>query len=243
MSIEIVVVSLFPEIVEQSLGFGVIKRAFDNKQVSVRCLNYRDFTSDKHQTVDCRPSGGGPGMLLRPDICYKALEHAKDIALSSNITTIALTPAGLKLTQQLVESFAVQSSSSQSHVAQSIILFCGRYEGFDQRFLDGYIDICLSIGDFVLSGGEYPALCFIDALCRLMPGTIKEESAELESFSNGLLDYPQYTKPHNFEGVDVPSVLLSGNHAKIQTWRKKKAFELTSRVRPDLLKHLEEIES
>lgn len=231
--LELVLVSLFPQIIEQSLEYGVIKRAFANKKASIKFLNYRDYTADKHQTVDDKPFGGGSGMVLKPDVCLKALSAAKQHC-SSTPQVIALAPAGIRLTQPFLKSLLPSFSHTEGQ-KKSLVIFCGRYEGFDQRFLDDYVDTCLSVGDFVMSGGEYPALCLIDALCRLIPGTLSQASLDHESFNQALLDYPNYTKPINFNGNSVPPVLLTGNHARIETWRREQAQALTSRWRPDLL--------
>ena len=240
MLLNIIVVTLFPEMIEDALKTGVIQRAFKSDKVILNCLNYRDFADDKHKTVDDRPYGGGPGMLLKPDICLMALEKAKELA-KGPVTVIALTPAGKPLNQGYIQQLA-SCDSQVPQKSKTLVIFSGRYEGFDQRFLDSHVDCLLSLGDFVLSGGELPALCLIDAICRLIPGTIKDDSVKLESFEEERLDYPQYTKPFNFNGDEVPSVLLSGNHVKIKNWRKQEALQLTLKIRPDLLKPSKEIE-
>lgn len=233
--LDIIIVTLFEQMIDLAIG-GVLKRPLASGKLSLRYVNYRQFAQDKHKTVDDRPFGGGSGMLLKPDICYRALEHARQLAFYKPYV-IALTPAGVRLEQNIVKNLKEQCWENQT-----MIVFCGRYEGFDQRFLDTCVDLPLSIGDFILSGAEYPALCLIDALARLIPGTLKAHSLVHESFNQSLLDHPSYTKPINFLGKAVPSVLLSGDHAKIDKWRHQRAHELTLRWRPDLLENPSEIE-
>ncbi len=199
--------------------------------------NPRQFTSDVHQTVDDRPYGGGPGMVMLAQpladcigaICADLL--LKDIQKGP---TVLFSPAGQPLTQPLVESMLSQTEKGQ---AGQFTLVCGRYEGIDQRFIDRYVQIEISLGDFVLSGGEIPAIALLDAFTRRIPGVLGDDaSSEQDSFMTGLLDHPHYTRPEVFEGEPVPAVLLSGHHGKIADWRKEVALSLTKSKRPDLLK-------
>lgn len=235
--VHLIVISLFPEMVSQALEYGVVKRAFEADKARLDLLNLRDFAQDKHQCVDDKPFGGGSGMVLKPDVCLRALERAQEISLYPS-RVLAFTPSGIPLTQRYLKTLMPVDSEGDCK-RTTWILFCGRYEGFDQRFLDNFVDQCLCIGDFVLSGGEIPALCLIDGLCRLIPGTLSAESLENESFNTCYLDYPHYTRPMNFQGILVPPVLLEGNHARIKSWRRDQSELMTQRWRPDLLKPLE----
>lgn len=234
--LEIIVVTLFPDLIHQVCQSGVLSRAANGEHLSLKTLNYRDFTEDKYQTVDDRPFGGGSGMVLKPDVCLKALQAAKQMALYEPLVA-ALSPCGKTLKQSMFVEL-----TSRCYQKKSLILFCGRYEGFDQRFVDLYIQEIFSLGDFVLSGGEYPAICLIDGLARLLPGTLSAHSLEQESFNNQLLDYPNYTRPKNFQGIEPPPVLLTGDHARIETWRREQALAKTAQLRPDLLNKTSEIE-
>ena len=235
--LEIIVVTLFPDLIHLTCQSGVLSRAAQGQHLNIKTIDYRAFTNDKHQTVDDRPFGGGSGMVLKPDICLKALRYAQSQATYDEQLIAAFSPCGQTLKQKIFTQLKEESYSKKT-----IILFCGRYEGFDQRFLDLYVQKIFSLGDFVLSGGEYPAICFIDALARLLPGTLSEHSLEHESFNNQLLDYPNYTRPKNFEGIEPPSVLLTGDHARIETWRCEQAKAKTAQLRPDLLNKTSEIE-
>ena len=224
-----VVVTLFPEFVEPALGFGVLGRAIERGVLSVATVNPRQFASDVHRTVDDRPYGGGPGMVLKAEPLRLAMMEAARRAPSAR--RICLAADGAPVTQRRVAELAR---------LPALVLVAGRYEGVDERFVEAYADESLSVGDLVLSGGELPALMLIDAVSRLLPGTLGcAESAEQESFANGLLDWPHYTRPEVWQGRDVPAVLLSGNHAAIGRWRLKQALGRTWQRRPDLLQERE----
>ena len=215
------VLTLFPEMFTP-IKESIIGRAIENKKIDINLLNIRDFSKDKHKHVDDTPYGGGAGMVMKPDIVYDAY---KSVA-NKKAKTIYLTPQGKKLNQKVVEEL-----SKEEH----LILLCGHYEGIDQRAIDIINPEEISIGDYVLTGGELPAMILIDAVSRYVDGVLSKESIEEESFSNGLLEYPQYTRPEIFEGIKVPEVLLSGNHQNIEKWRKEQSIEITKRKRPDIL--------
>jgi len=222
---QIAVVTLFPQLIESYLQWGIIRKA-QGLCVEVKTFDLREHGLGVHQSVDDRPFGGGPGMVLRADILLQSLNHVRQWLPTAKV--IAFSPVGSVVTQHLFRTHA-QSS-------ESVIFFCGRYEGFDQRFLDLYVDELWSLGDFVLTGGELAALTCIDAMARLHPGVLNDpQSAIQESFSDSMLDHPHYTRPSCFEGVDVPEILRSGDHEKIATWRKAQALALTTNNRPDLL--------
>ena len=216
------VLTLFPEMFS-SLEQSIIGRAVENGQISINLINIRDFSTDKHKKVDDTPYGGGAGMVMMPDVVYSAYESLE----SSDAKVIYMSPKGKTLNQEKVEEL-----SKESH----LIILCGHYEGIDQRVLDKIVDEEISIGDYVLTGGEIPAMVLIDSVSRYVKGVLKEDSIKEESFSNGLLEYPQYTRPEIFQGERVPEVLLSGNHQEIDKWRKEKSLEITKKNRPDLLK-------
>lgn len=219
---KISIITLFPEVFEPILNSSILKRAQNKKKVSFEKINLRDFGEGKHQVVDDRPYGGGAGMILKADILAKALARAGK-------GKVILTSASGKPYKQKV----AQKLSQLDH----LIIICGHYEGVDQRFIDKYVDEEISIGDYVLTGGEIPAMVIIDAVVRLIPGVLKKkEATQEESFSEGLLEYPHYTRPEVFEGVKVPEILLSGHHGEIAKWRKEKSLEKTKKLRPDLLK-------
>jgi len=218
------IISVFPELFAGVLDCGIIRRARLSGLVDVRLVNLRDFTKDKHRSVDDRPYGGGEGMVFTPDPIFAAVEFCQDLGEKGEV--VLLTPQGRTWSQDLAAEF-----STISH----LIFICGRYEGVDQRVVDYLVDREVSIGDFVLTGGEVPAMVLLDSIVRLIPGALGcGESAVNESFSMGLLDYPQYTRPAEYRGYAVPEVLLSGDHAKINQWRREKALEKTKRVRPEL---------
>ena len=230
------VISLFPEMFE-ALKHGITGRAIRNGLIAVDVVNPRDFTRDKHKTVDDRPYGGGPGMLMKAQPIKEAICSIRERSAGKepsagkeqSAKVVYLSPQGQPLTQDIVK----QLSSTQQ-----LILLAGRYEGVDERLIEHYVDYECSIGDYVLSGGELPAMVLIDALIRLIPGALgHNESAVNDSFYNGLLDYPHYTRPDNFEDESVPGVLLSGDHKKIEQWRLKQALGRTWQRRPDLLEH------
>ncbi len=219
------VVTLFPEMLRALTGFGVSGRAVARGLVELRTWNPRDYATDRHRSVDDRPYGGGPGMVMMVEPLRSAIRAARE-ALEP-CTVIYLSPAGRRLDQAGVERIAGRGNS---------VLVAGRYEGIDQRLLDTGIDEELSIGDYVLSGGELPAMVLIDALVRLIPGALgDEDSARQDSFVEGLLDCEHYTRPEEIDGRRVPEVLLSGNHAVIARWRRKQALGVTWLRRPDLL--------
>ncbi|VAW59330.1 tRNA (guanine(37)-N(1))-methyltransferase [hydrothermal vent metagenome] len=226
------VVTLFPEMVERVAGAGVLGRAVKNGQLQLNRWNPRDYTEDRHRTVDDRPYGGGPGMLMKVEPLKAAILAAKKAAGECGITAkvIYMSPQGKTVTQQDVMAFAHQPG---------LILIAGRYEGIDERIIDTYIDEEWSIGDYVLSGGELPALVLIDAIARMIPGVLGDEhSAQQDSFMQGLLDCPHYTRPEEVDGRSVPPVLLSGNHQDIAQWRLKQSLGRTWLRRPELLECL-----
>ncbi|PTA49578.1 tRNA (guanosine(37)-N1)-methyltransferase TrmD [Shewanella morhuae] len=223
------VITLFPEMFRAVTDFGVTGRAVKNGLLELHTWNPRDFTHDRHNTVDDRPYGGGPGMLMMVQPLRDAIRAAK-AAAGEGAKVIYLSPQGRKLDQQGVTELA-QSSR--------LILVCGRYEGIDERIIQTEVDEEWSIGDYVLSGGELPAMTLIDSVSRLVPGVLgKQASAEQDSFSDGLLDCPHYTRPESLDGLDVPAVLLSGNHEQIRLWRLQQSLGRTLLRRPELLQNL-----
>ena len=215
------VLTLFPEMFEP-IKQSIIGKAEEKKLIDINLINIRDFSKNKHKKVDDTPYGGGAGMVMQADVVYDAYKSIKD----ENAKVIYMSPQGKKLNQNKVETLAKQ---------EHLIILCGHYEGIDQRVLDKIVDEEISIGDYVLTGGELPAMVLIDSVSRYVEGVLKEESIKEESFSNGLLEYPQYTRPEIFEGEKVPEILLSGHHQKIEQWRKQKSLEITKSKRPDLL--------
>ncbi len=216
------VLTLFPEMFE-ILNQSIIGKAIEKDLIDINVINIRDFSKDKHKKVDDTPYGGGAGMVMKPDVVYDAYQSVKD----ANAKVIYMSPQGKPLNQKKVEEL-----SKENH----FIILCGHYEGIDQRVLDKIVDEEISIGDYVLTGGEIPAMVLIDSVSRYVEGVLKEDSIKEESFSNGLLEYPQYTRPEVFEGMKVPEVLLSGHHENIEKWRKEKSLEITKKKRPELLK-------
>ncbi len=227
------VLTLFPEIIQSYCDVSIMKRARESGIFNVNTVNPRDYTLDKHKKVDDTPYGGGAGMVLAPQPYVDAYDS---ISKSQNSITVMLSPQGEPLTEKLVIDLSKYDQ---------IIMLCGHYEGFDERIREIIQPREISIGDFVLTGGELPALCLIDAVSRKLEGTLgKIESAEEDSFSNGLLEYPQYTKPRDFRGYKVPEVLLNGNHKEINEFRFQQQVERTKKRRPDLYqKYLEQIDS
>ena len=219
------VLTLFPEMFEP-LKQSIIKRAAEKKLIDIKLVNIRDFSEDKHNKVDDTPYGGGAGMLMKPDVVDRAYNSVK----SENAKVIYLTPQGKTLNQKIVKDL-----SKQEH----LILLCGHYEGIDQRVLDKIVDEEISIGDYVLTGGELPAMVLIDSVSRYVEGVLSNESTEEESFSNGLLEYPQYTRPEVFDNVKVPDVLISGHHENIRKWRRERSLENTFKKRPEMLENIE----
>lgn len=216
------ILTLFPEMFE-AVKQSVIGKAIEKQLIQINLINIRNFSKDKHKKVDDTPYGGGAGMVMMPSVVYDAYNSIQN---KENAKVIYLSPKGNVLNQEKVLEL-----SKQEH----LILLCGHYEGIDQRVLDEIVDEEISIGDYVLTGGELPAMVLIDSVSRYVEGVLKEESIKEESFSNGLLEYPQYTRPEIFEGERVPEVLLSGHHQKVEQWRKQKSLEITKNKRPDLL--------
>ncbi|HOT61151.1 MAG TPA: tRNA (guanosine(37)-N1)-methyltransferase TrmD [Candidatus Dojkabacteria bacterium] len=218
------IVTIFPESIKEYINTSILKIAQEKGLVEINIHNLRDWAKDKHHTTDDTPFGGGPGMVMKVEPVFEAI---KDLKKEGSIVAIT-TPRGEKLKQSKLVEF---SKVSNLHM----IILCGRYEGFDQRIHDNLVDYEFSIGDYVLSGGELPALVLIDGITRLIPGVLgNEESLTEESFNDGNLDFSQYTKPAEFNGWKVPDILLSGDHKKISKWRKSKSEELTKEKRPDL---------
>lgn len=215
------VLTLFPEMFEP-LKHSILQRAVNEKYISINLVNIRDFSKDKHKKVDDTPYGGGAGMVMKADVVYDAYKSVKH----ENSKVIYLSPQGKKLNQKKVEELSK---------IENIILLCGHYEGVDQRVLDEIVDEEISIGDYVLTGGELPAMVLIDSVSRYVEGVLNKESTKEESFSNGLLEYSQYTRPEIFLGKQVPEVLKSGNHKKIEEWRRNNSLLNTLKKRPDLL--------
>ena len=216
------VLTLFPEMFAGPLDYSMVKRARDAGILDLRVVNLREFTHDRHKTVDDKPFGGGPGMLLKPEPIFEAVESLAD----ERTRVVMLTPVGRKFNQQIAREL-----SAEAH----LLLLCGAYEGFDERVRTLARDE-ISMGDFVLTNGALPAMVIIDAITRLLPGVLgDEQSSQDESFSHGTLEYPHYTRPAEFRGMKVPEVLLSGNHAEIEKWRREQAALRTKERRPDLL--------
>ncbi|MEE9330617.1 MAG: tRNA (guanosine(37)-N1)-methyltransferase TrmD [Methylophilaceae bacterium] len=223
------VITLFPETFAAITEHGITARAFENKIVDLQCWNPREFTTDNHKTVDDRPYGGGPGMVMLVAPLEKTILAVKEKQRKQGVTSkvIHLSPSGVPLTHKKVTELSQE---------EGLILLTSRYEGVDQRLLDGHVDEEISIGDYVLSGGELPAMVLMDAVIRHLPGVLGDaESAVQDSFVNGLLDYSHYTRPEQYKDSKVPEVLLSGNHEKIRQWRLKQSLALTRVKRPDLL--------
>lgn len=227
--LKIDVITIFPNIFDNFTNFGVIKEGINKKLCELNIYNLREFTEDKHKKVDDRPYGGGAGMVFMVQPIDSAVRHIKEKnnVLKINLQkTILLTPSGDKLKQNTLKYLSGM---------ENLILICGRYEGVDERIKDLAVDMEISIGDFILTGGEIPAMVIIDGVIRLLEGVVgKEESLKNESFENDLLDYPQYTRPDLYKGLKVPDVLISGNHSKIKKWREEKSVEITRKKRPDL---------
>jgi tRNA (guanine37-N1)-methyltransferase len=218
------VLTLFPAMFAGPLDESIVKRAREAKLLDLKIHNLRDWTHDRHKTVDDKPFGGGPGMLLKVEPLFEAIESLS----REKEKVILLSPSGRKFTQQIARELSQE---------KDLLLVCGSYEGFDERVREALADDELSIGDYVLTNGALPAMVVIDAVARLLPGVLgADESSHDESFSAGLLEYPQYTRPAEFHGMKVPEVLLSGNHAKIEKWRREQAKLRTEKQRPDLLK-------
>ena len=219
------VLTLFPEMFEP-LNESIIGRAKEKGLININLINIRDFSKNKHKKVDDTPYGGGAGMVMMPDVVYDTYKSLN----SKDAKVIYMSPQGQKLNQKKVVEL-----SKEKH----IILLCGHYEGIDQRVIDEIVDEEISIGDYVLTGGELPAMIVIDSVSRYIEGVLKEDSTKEESFSEGLLEYPQYTRPEVFNGKQVPEVLLSGHHENIDKWRREQSLINTKKKRPDLLENIE----
>ncbi|PHS14036.1 MAG: tRNA (guanosine(37)-N1)-methyltransferase TrmD [Kangiella sp.] len=220
-------ITLFPEMFDATKQYGVVGRAIKDKRITLDCINPRDFTKDKHRSVDDRPYGGGPGMLMTIEPLTASLKSIVDVNIDERSKVIYLSPQGRKLDQNLVKELSQQ---------QHLILISGRYEGVDQRFIDESVDIEISLGDFVLSGGEIASLAVIDTIARQIDGVLGHSESVIEdSFEDGLLDHPHYTRPEVYKNKKVPAVLLSGNHKEIERWRLKQRLGITWQKRPDLL--------
>jgi len=218
------VLALFPAMFAGPLDESIVKRAREAGLLDLKIHNLRDWTHDRHKTVDDKPFGGGPGMLLKVEPLFEAIESLQ----REKTKVILLSPSGRKFSQQIARELSQE---------KDLLLICGSYEGFDARVREALADDELSIGDYVLTNGALPAMVVIDAVARLLPGVLgDDESSQDESFSHGLLEYPQYTRPAEFRGMKVPDVLLSGNHAEIEKWRREQAKLRTEKRRPDLLK-------
>ncbi|NLM26116.1 MAG: tRNA (guanosine(37)-N1)-methyltransferase TrmD [Firmicutes bacterium] len=219
------ILTLFPEMFIQTLGTSIIGRAQVGNLVEFHFWNIRDFAKDKHRVVDDTPYGGGAGMLLKPDVVVDSIEYVKRF---NQGPVIYFTPQGQTFNQQQAKILSTE---------QELILLCGHYEGLDERVRENWVDLELSIGDYVLTGGELPAMVVIDAVVRLLPGVLgDDQSAKNDSFYDGLLEHPHYTRPANFRGLSVPDVLLSGHHEQIRRWRLKESLRRTYYRRPDLIK-------
>lgn len=219
------VLTLFPEMFEP-LNTSIIGRAVKEKLIEINLTNIRDFSKDKHKKVDDTPYGGGSGMVMKPDVVYEAYKSVKD----ENAKVIYMSPQGKVLNQNKVIEL-----SKEKH----LIILCGHYEGIDQRVIDKIVDEEISIGNYVLTGGELPAMVLIDSVSRYIDGVLNEDSTTEESFSQGILEYPQYTRPEIFEEIKVPEILQSGHHENINKWRKKQALKNTYYKRPELLKNVD----
>jgi tRNA (guanine37-N1)-methyltransferase len=223
--VRIDVITLFPDMVEQVVNYGVVGRAADRNLMYLQCWNPRDYTVDKHRTVDDRPYGGGPGMLMKVQPLEETIQAVREKNPLAQL--IYLSPQGKPVNQAML---------AKQVGTQSVIFLCGRYEGVDERLIQKEVDQEWSIGDYVISGGELAAMVCIDAMARLIPGALgHEQSAQQDSFSEGLLDYPHYTRPEEYKGMEVPEVLMNGNHQHIEDWREGQSLGRTWQRRPDLL--------
>lgn len=223
------VLTIFPEMFDSYCSASICKRAIESGKIEFALHNFRDYTLDKHRRVDDAPFGGGAGMLIAPQSVFDCFDAIKETQQGKKVVNVYMSASGTPFCQEMAAQLAEYDE---------INILCGHYEGVDQRILDAHVDMEISIGDYVLTGGELPAMVLADAVMRYVPGVLgNHESAQDESYSyGGLLEYPQYTRPANFRGMQAPEVLLSGHHAKIMAWQRRKAIEKTARVRPDLLK-------
>ena len=224
------ILTIFPQMFAPIMNESIIKRAQTKGKVDILVHNLRDFSLDKHRKIDDRPFGGGPGMIMQPDPIFNAIKHIKKKAgkrKQKASKVILLSPQGKVFQQSLAKRLSK---------CKHLIIICGHYEGIDERVRKSLVDEEISIGDYILTGGELPTMVIIDCIVRLIPGVLGEKkSLHFESFEGNLLEYPQYTRPANYKGMRVPSVLLSGNHNKIQQWRQRQAMKITKQRRPDLL--------
>lgn len=227
------ILTLFPEMFEGPLSSSILKKAQEKGLLEVNTVNFRDYSMDKHKRVDDYPHGGGAGMVLKPEPIYRAVDHIMEKNLLSEKekpTILLMTPQGKPFNQAMAKELA-----NKEH----LVFICGHYEGFDER-IRALAHMEVSIGDFVLTGGELPAMVIVDSVARLLPGVLGEsESAITDSFYNGLLEYPQYTRPREFNGMEVPAVLLSGDHEKVRVWRRKESLRRTFLRRPELIEKIE----
>ena len=222
------ILTLFPEMFAGPFSDSIIKKARENEIIDINLIDIRDYTTDKHNTADDYPYGGGAGMVLKVEPIYYALQDITN-DFNQDSTNILLTPRGEQLDQKMVKELSEE---------KRLILICGHYEGVDERIRNNFVDKEVSIGDYVLTGGEIPAMVLVDAVARMLPDVLgDDESKKNDSFYNGILDYPHYTRPREFKGMSVPEILLSGNHQLIDRWRKKEALKRTYLIRPDLLKN------
>ncbi|SEI38665.1 tRNA (guanine37-N1)-methyltransferase [Lachnospiraceae bacterium A10] len=220
------VLTLFPEMITDALSNSIVGRAMERGQIALEAVNIRDYTLDKHKKVDDYPYGGGAGMVMQAQPIYDAYQHICE-EVGHKVRCIYLTPQGRTFTQQIAHEYAV---------TEDVCLLCGHYEGIDERVLEEIVDDYISIGDYVLTGGELGAMVLIDAISRLVPGVLhNDDSASTESFEQGLLEYPQYSRPETWNGKSVPPILLSGDHAKVDLWRHEMSLKRTLERRPDLL--------
>lgn len=223
---QIHVITAFPKIFQGFLDESILKRAIQKDAVKITLHHIRNYATDKHQQIDDYPYGGGAGMILKPEPIFRCIEHVKEKYSLQNVRVTLMTPAGKTYSQKKTIELSLRDS---------LILLCGHYKGIDQRVIDELVDEEISIGDFVVTGGELPAMCVIDSVVRLLPGVIGDiDSAVTDSFQTGLLDHPHYTRPEDFQGQSVPKVLLSGNHAAIEKWRDEQAMTITKERRQDL---------
>lgn len=220
------VLTLFPEMINDGLNHSIIKRAMQNNIINVNAINIRDFATNKHKRVDDYPYGGGAGMVMQPQPIYDAYKSIEGLPLGTKV--IYMSPKGVVFNQKIAEELSKE---------ENLVILCGHYEGVDQRVIDEIVTMEISIGDYILTGGEVSAIVIIDAISRLVPSVLgKEESFINESFSNGLLEHPQYTRPSVYHDMEVPEVLLSGHHENIKKWQHEKSLEITKKNRPDLLR-------
>ena len=224
---DFVVLTLFPELMDSFFSHGMISRGIEKKLMTGKSINIRDFSTDRHNTVDDRPYGGGSGMVMKPEVLQAAILHVKKN--NPGFKVLLMSPQGSRFNQEKALGYAAQ--------CKGLIFVCGRYEGIDERVFTNHIDEEISIGDYVMTGGEVASMVIIDSTARLIPGVLgSQESYKSDSFTNDRLEYAQYTRPEEFEDLKVPKVLLSGNHEKIRQWRKKSSLQRTFLKRPDLLK-------